>query len=303
MAIPVYENQEQSFADFFEADRQLPSFTVALRGYHKEEVDDYLRQVREAEAEEASTRVRLEAEIDRLHRRVATLERCLSEETPHTIDALGERVVLILRHAEEGANQALAEAHAQAEALRREAAERAENFVRQASLRCTQATQQLASARAEADDMRQQQEANAARQAAEIVARAEQQALALVSEGRRRAEEIGQRVREEEARSREAMFQLRARFDAEIDRLAERRRRLLESLEAIHAALGDTLSGATERPAAERQAAERQAGERPTGEQPAVPAARGEEAAGARAEDAAAGASTALPDAVPAGED
>ncbi|HLI24912.1 MAG TPA: DivIVA domain-containing protein [Acidimicrobiales bacterium] len=256
MAIPVhdYGDEDRSLVDFFDADRQSPSFTVAFRGYHQEEVDDYLRQLQEEEAEDAALRVRLEGELDRLERRVAELERCLEEQTPHTIAALGERVELILRHAEEGADQALAEARAQADEIRRDAAERADYLFRQASERDREAAEQLTSARAEADAVVRQRLDEAARQATAIVAGAEQQGAALIADARRRADDIAQQCRDEEAYARQQMVELRARFDEELRHLEERRRRVVGSLEAIRTSISDAVSASSDTPTQEQPA-------------------------------------------------
>jgi DivIVA domain-containing protein len=256
MAIPVhdYGEEDRSLADFFDGDRQAPSFTVAFRGYHQEEVDDYLRQLQEEEAEDAALRVRLEGELDRLERRVAELERCLEDQTPHTIAALGERVELILRHAEDGANQALAEAQTQADEIRRETAERADYVLRQASERDREAAEQLATARAEADALVRQRVDEADRQAAMIVATAEQQAAVLLADARRRADDVAQQCRDEEANARQQMMELRARFDEELERLEERRRNVVGSLEAIKTSISDAVSGASEMPTQEQPA-------------------------------------------------
>ena len=83
-----------------------PSFTVSLRGYDREEVDEYLDSLAEAlgqvEEAEAHSR-RLQAHVAKCNTRIKELEDRIRADTPKTGIALGERIGLLLHEAEEAA--------------------------------------------------------------------------------------------------------------------------------------------------------------------------------------------------------
>ncbi len=255
MALPLDNSSDQTALNrFFEPEEALPSFTQALRGYHKDEVDEYLRELRDSRDEDAQALADAENEVQELRARVASLERTLQDETPHTIEALGERLVLILRHAEEGASDALAEANAEADRLGKEARERADAFVRQASLRSTQAAQELKNARREAEELSQRAEAEANERAAAMINAAEVQASAHLSDAERRAAELREQARLEQIRADEAIQAMRARGEAELQRLAARRQHVVDSLGDIHSTIDDALRAKWSDPAEELEA-------------------------------------------------
>lgn len=252
MALPLDNSSDQTALNrFFEPEDALPTFTQALRGYHKDEVDEYLRELRDSRDEDAQALADAEVEVRDLRARVASLERTLQDETPHTIEALGERLVLILRHAEEGASDTLAEAHAEADRLCKEARERADAFVRQASLRATQAAQELKNARREAEELSQRAEAEANERAAAMIHAAEVQASAHLAAAERRAAEVREHAHLEQVRADETIQDLRARGEAELERLAAQRRTVVESLGDIHSTIADALQAKWSDPADE----------------------------------------------------
>ena len=236
MALPLYDHEPQGSPEH--ADAASPSFTTAMRGYHKDEVDAYLRDLH---TEQTRERQHLEREAHDLRQRVTALERCVTSDTPHTIDALGERLLLILHHAEAGATEALHTANAQAQRIRREAEERAETHVRQASLRASQATQGLAAAKAKAQRIRDEAQAALSTQRQAVLATAEATALALVADAERHAEAVRSRAAEEDAQARDHMARRRAVADAQLDELADQRDDLLAEMAEIHDALARTL--------------------------------------------------------------
>lgn len=256
MALPLDDSNENNNAAlnrFFEPEDALPTFTQALRGYHKDEVDQYLREVREARDQDAQAIADAEAETRDMQLRVATLEKTLGAETPHTIEALGERLVLILRHAEEGAQEALAQAQEEADRLSKEARERADAFVRQASLRATQAAQELKNARREAEEMttrserdaeelQARSEADANEKAMSIVNEAQVKAAERIADAEQQAYEIGEKSRLERIKAEEGIDEIRRRGEEELRRLVARRQEIIDSLGDIRSTIGTTLS-------------------------------------------------------------
>lgn len=100
-----------------EARNTTPSFTTAIRGYDREEVDEYVDSLAKAmedleEAEEQNRR--LQSHLSRLNARIHELEDRIKTETPLTAGALGERITLVLTEAEAGASRTLEQAEAKA---------------------------------------------------------------------------------------------------------------------------------------------------------------------------------------------
>ena len=105
-----------------ETSTQAPTFTVSLRGYDREEVDEYLDSLAEAlaqveEAEEHSRR--LQAHVARCNARIKELEDRIRTDTPRSGAALGERIGLLLQQAEDAAAETIARASAEASPDRR----------------------------------------------------------------------------------------------------------------------------------------------------------------------------------------
>ncbi len=162
--------------------RTVPSFTTAIRGYDREEVDEYVDSLAKAledleESEEQNRR--LQGHLSRLNARIHELEDRIRTETPHTAGALGERITLLLTEAEDGATRAIDEAEAEAAAI----VERAE-----ASARTIEEEAAAIVERAEASA--RNIEAEARSQAALLVADADRRATART----RQVEEWEQQV-------------------------------------------------------------------------------------------------------------
>src|SRR3984957_18724456 len=103
-----------------ETKTNAPSFTVSLRGYDREEVDEYLDSLAEAlgqveEAEEHSRR--LQSHVAKCNSRIKELEDRIRNDTPKSGAALGERIGLLLTTAEETAADTVAQAEASAARL------------------------------------------------------------------------------------------------------------------------------------------------------------------------------------------
>jgi cell division septum initiation protein DivIVA len=138
--------------------RSTPSFTISLRGYDKEEVDEYVDSLREghdvdAEAlEEAGAAIaRLEDENARLSERAGDLESCLRVETPRSIFALGQRLTLILEQAEDAAGETVAQANEEAERLVADATASADATLRRAAQQASEAEARAATITKEAE--------------------------------------------------------------------------------------------------------------------------------------------------------
>src|SRR3984957_10894265 len=100
-----------------ETKTNAPSFTVSLRGYDREEVDEYLDALAEAlgqveEAEEHSRR--LQSHVAKCNSRIRELEDRISNDAPKSGAALGERIGLLLNAAEDAAADTVTEAQANA---------------------------------------------------------------------------------------------------------------------------------------------------------------------------------------------
>ena len=118
-----------------------PSFTVSLRGYDREEVDEYLDSLAEAldqvEEAEAHTR-RLQAHVAKCNARIKELEDRIRADTPKSGIALGERIGDPAHEAEEAASDAISRAEAEAARIVADAEARsaeAEELMRSATAR------------------------------------------------------------------------------------------------------------------------------------------------------------------------
>lgn len=157
-----------------------PRFTLSRRGYATDEVDSYLESVTEHTTEtddqladlqdQASY---LEEENARLVSRIEELEDAINFETPHTVGALGERIKLILENAEEGANDALLRAKAEADYIVSEARKAAEDTERQAKANLAQSEETLSGSQRQADDLAERIESDARAKAVALLGEAD----------------------------------------------------------------------------------------------------------------------------------
>lgn len=211
-----------------------PSFTVSLRGYDREEVDEYLDSLAEAleqvDSAEEHTR-QLQSHINRLNARIRELEDRLSSEKPRSGLAVGERIGILLRQAEEAAEETVTRAEA-----------RAAEIVTAAEQRAESAEQLVRSATSRAEEQSRRIEAAARAEAADIVAEADSRAAARTRQIEQWAEQVISHTRAEEARMLSEQKAAREAFDAEMAKLAEERsaahRTLNDLRDSLDAALG-----------------------------------------------------------------
>lgn len=211
-----------------------PSFTVSLRGYDREEVDEYLDSLAEAleqvESAEEHTR-QLQAHINRLNARIKELEDRLGSESPKSGLLLGERIGILLRQAEETAEDTVNRAEAQAAKIVTAAEQRAED-----------ADQVVRSAKSRGEEEGRRIEAAARTEAAEIIAEAEGRATARTRQIEQWAEQVISHTRAEEARMLQEQKSVRERFAAEMVDLQTKRttahRTLAELRDVLAHAIG-----------------------------------------------------------------
>jgi DivIVA domain-containing protein len=213
-----------------ETKTQAPSFTVSLRGYDREEVDEYLDSLAEAlaqveEAEEHSRR--LQAHVARCNTRIKELEDKIRADTPRTGVALGERIGLLLHEAEDAAAEVVASAEAEAS-----------RTVAAAEARAAEAEDLMQSATARAEDQARRIETVAKGEAAEIVAEAEARAVARTRQIEQWAEQVISHTRAEEARMFVEQQKAKETAAAEVRCLADQRRAAAATLLSVRDAIG-----------------------------------------------------------------
>jgi DivIVA domain-containing protein len=213
-----------------ETKTQAPSFTVSLRGYDREEVDEYLDSLAEAlaqveEAEEHSRR--LQAHVARCNSRIKELEDKIRADTPRTGAALGERIGLLLHQAEEAAADVVTRAEADAS-----------KTVAAAEARVAEAEELMQSATARAEDQARRIETVAKGEAAEIVAEAEARAAARTRQIEQWAEQVISHTRAEEARMFVEQQKAKETASTELRSLAEQRRAAAATLLSVREAIG-----------------------------------------------------------------
>ena len=213
-----------------ETKTQAPSFTVSLRGYDREEVDEYLDSLAEAlaqveEAEEHSRR--LQAHVARCNTRIKELEDKIRTDTPRTGAALGERIGILLHQAEEAAADVVARAEADAS-----------RTVAAAEARVAEAEELMESATTRAEDQARRIETVAKGEAAEIVAEAEARAAARTRQIEQWAEQVISHTRAEEARMFVEQQKAKEVAATELRSLAEQRRTAAATLLSVREAIG-----------------------------------------------------------------
>lgn len=212
---------------------QMPSFTVSLRGYDREEVDDYLDSLAEAlaqvdEAKEQNRR--LQAHIARLNSRLKDLEERISSETPKTGALVAERIAILLRTAEDTAADTITRSEATAAQI-----------VAEANSKLTEAEDALRAAVSRGEAQARTIEATARGEAAEIIAEAEARASARTRQIEQWAEEVVSRTRAEEARMLREHQERRNRAVSELTALAEQRDAAAITLARLRETLGEAL--------------------------------------------------------------
>lgn len=213
-----------------ETKSNAPSFTVSLRGYDREEVDEYLDSLAEAltQVEEAEERTRrLQAHVARCNARIKELEDRIRTDTPRSGVALGERIGLLLREAEEAAAATIARAESDAARI-----------IARAEARLAEADEVMRSVTSRAEEQARRIEAVARGEAAEIVSEAEARATARTRQIEQWAEQVVSHTRAEEARMADELARARAEGEAELSRLGETQRCANSTLVELREMLG-----------------------------------------------------------------
>ncbi len=209
-------------------DHRTQSFTVSLRGYDREEVDEYLDSLAEAlnqvEEAEAHTR-RLQAHVAKCNARIKELEDRIRADTPKSGIALGDRIGVLLNEAEKAAAEVMSRAEAEAARL-----------VADAEARVAEAEEMMRSTTARAEEQARRIETVAKGEAAEIVAEAEARATARTRQIEQWAEQVVSHTRAEEARQCRAAAGQEAAL-AELRELSDQRSSAMGSLTALREAL------------------------------------------------------------------
>ncbi len=221
-----------------------PNFTVALRGYDKDQVDHYLESMSERSSEaddqlyemQEQTRY-FEGEHQRLTSRIEELEEAIRSETPHTVAALGQRITLILSEAEEGAADTISQAEARAEYLVSEAEREAETTRRQAEMFSAQANETLAGAQRQAEALAERLEAEARGKATSIVGDAQLRAQRRHDQIEGWAQEVIARTQSEQVRLAEEFAKIRRHHDAEVQALLGERDDAIAALRSLQGSL------------------------------------------------------------------
>ena len=198
-----------------ETKTHAPSFTVSLRGYDREEVDEYLDSLAEAlgQVEDAEAHARrLQAHVAKCNARIKELEDRLRSETRKNGVALGERIGLLLHEAEEAAADAVAGPRP-----------RPGRIVAAAEARSAEADELMRSVTARAEEQARRIETVARGEAAEIVAEAEGRAAARTRQIEQWAEQVISHTRAEEARLIVEHQRAKEAAKAQLQALAEQR--------------------------------------------------------------------------------
>jgi DivIVA domain-containing protein len=213
-----------------ETKTHVPSFTVSLRGYDREEVDEYLDSLAEAlgQVEDAEAHARqLQSHVAKCNARIKELEDRVRSETPKNGMALGERIGLLLHQAEEAAADAVARAEAEASII-----------VARAETRSAEADELLRNATTRAEEQARRIETVARGEAAEIVAEAEGRAAARTRQIEQWAEQVVSHTRAEEARLFLEQQRAKEAADVELKTLGEQRATAAATLTELREALG-----------------------------------------------------------------
>jgi DivIVA domain-containing protein len=207
-----------------------PSFTVSLRGYDREEVDEYLDSLGEAlnqvEEAEAHTR-RLQAHVAKCNARIKELEDRIRADTPKSAIALGERIGILLNQAEEAAADVVSRAEAEAARI-----------IADAESRSKKADEMVRSATARAEEQARRIDTQARGEATNIVSEAEARATARTRQIEQWAEQVVSHTRAEEARLLHEQQTNKEAALAELRDLSDQRGRAIASMNALREALG-----------------------------------------------------------------
>ena len=224
-----------------------PQFAVAMRGYDRVQVDEYVERLNEwardwkerAREAEAGSR-RAARQLDELTQRLDEMEDDDPEGGPRSIKALGERVGAILKEAYAAADDLRLQAETRAEAARTEAAAEVDRLRLEAEELRTQAAADVDRLRAEADEMRSNGLGVAQAEAASMRAEAREDAERICREATAEAAAILEAARSDAER-------ITAAAQSELRSLVELRDSVIRHLADLHrqlaGALGTGMSG------------------------------------------------------------
>lgn len=222
---------EQGAAARPEADFEVPEFPIALRGYDRQQVDVFLKDLtvrvtaerrRAEQAERAAAQMRAELAV-------------LRNQAPPSFEHLGAEAGRVLEQAGHSARLLVEEARSRGHELVEEAETQAAELIDRAERRSAELEAEAAETLAQAAGERERILAEATRAVEEAREQAEAEVRAALEQARDEAERTRQRALSEQAAMR-----------AETDRLSESRGRMLEYLGRIHTDLGDLLAEAAQ---------------------------------------------------------
>ena len=222
-----------------------PSFTVSLRGYDREQVDEYLDSLAEAlqnveDAEERNRRLQVHAA--RLSSRVKDLEERIRMDTPKTGAVLGERIALLLGAAEETAAETINRAEVAAAEKNAEAEEK-----------LAAVEEEVRTSIAQGEEQGRRIEAEARTVATRIVGEAEARAAARTRQIEQWAEDVVARTRDEDSRMHQEQQVRREAALAELAALVIERDRVAATLAELRDSLGHSIGLAKESAQVDRQ--------------------------------------------------
>lgn len=204
------------------ADEELPEFALAMRGYDRQQVDDYVRTLRQY-LEEMSTRT-TNAEQAAGEQARAAADSHGAGRDPYS--SLGDRVTGILREAENAASQ-----------MRQDAERDAAGLLVEARRSAATSNDTVVRAQAQADQLLSAARDDAQRLLARFRDHAEQQAAALLSEAETEARQVREQALAQAEQTRSSIQDDKRRLQEEIQELHSRHRQARDSLTALRSSL------------------------------------------------------------------
>jgi cell division septum initiation protein DivIVA len=245
---------EQGSASMADAEIGIPEFPVALRGYERQQVDIFVKDLsirvtaerrRAEQAERAGAQMRAE---------LATLR----NQPPPSFEHLGSEAARVLEQAGASAKLLVEEARSRGQSLVEEAEVQARELIGRAEQRAAELEADAGETLAEAARERERILSEAAAAVEDARARAEAETRAAMAHATETAERTLADATETAERTREQAMREQASMQSQTTRLRESRDQMLEYLGRIHSDLGELLAEAVqaevELPAAEEVA-------------------------------------------------
>jgi DivIVA domain-containing protein len=222
---------EQGTASKSDAEVRVPEFPVALRGYDRQQVDAFLKDL----AVRLTTERRRAEQSERTAAQMRAEVAGLRNQRPPSFEHLGAEAARVLEHAGQSAELLLEEARSRGQALVDEAEAQVADLIERAERRA-------AGLEAEARETL----AGAATERERILAEASQAVEEARSQAAEEARTALEEAREEADRTRQKAMSEQATMQAETTRLRESRARMLDYLGRIHSDLGELLAEAVQ---------------------------------------------------------